>query len=159
MTSNTSPFKYPQAVAIDFDGVIHKYSKGWQDGTIYDDPIPGAFEMIRYLMQEDYSVFIMSVRSAWQIQRWLDKHLWMRDAFITREESLDKQAWLDDKRYFYGYRSEVIWNPFQKFWNKKWVLGVTNYKLNAVTYIDDRALRFTSWEQVQTDLRKLGHLK
>ena len=32
--------KEGHAVAFDFDGVIHRYSKGWQDGSIYDEPFP-----------------------------------------------------------------------------------------------------------------------
>lgn len=40
-----------QTVAVDFDGVIHAYSKGWYDGTIYDPPVPGALEALRNLME------------------------------------------------------------------------------------------------------------
>ena len=35
--------------AVDFDGVIHKYSKGWVGGAIYDKPMPGALEIMEEL--------------------------------------------------------------------------------------------------------------
>ena len=34
-------------IAIDFDGVIHKNSKGYYDGTIYDEPVEGSLEAIK----------------------------------------------------------------------------------------------------------------
>ena len=34
-------------IAIDFDGVIHKNSKGYHDGTIYDEIITGSFESLK----------------------------------------------------------------------------------------------------------------
>ena len=39
MISGKLNLKEGHAVAFDFDGVIHKYSKGWQDGSIYDEYI------------------------------------------------------------------------------------------------------------------------
>lgn len=56
-----------QTIAIDFDGVIHKYSKGWQDGTLYDEHVDGVFEAIDLLMTK-YTVFIFSTRSPRQIK-------------------------------------------------------------------------------------------
>ena len=42
-----------KSISIDFDRVIHKYSEGWKDGTIYDEPVDGAIEAIKRL--QDFS--------------------------------------------------------------------------------------------------------
>jgi hypothetical protein len=59
-------------IAVDFDGVIHAYSKGWQDGTIYDPPLPGALDGLRTLMR-DNAVFIHTTRPAAQVARWIEQ--------------------------------------------------------------------------------------
>ncbi|MFD8279720.1 hypothetical protein ACFV47_11055 [Streptomyces solisilvae] len=40
-------------IAIDFAGVIHAYSGGWADGTIYDLPFPDALDGLRTRMEQD----------------------------------------------------------------------------------------------------------
>jgi hypothetical protein len=39
------------------------------------------------------------------------------------------------------------------FWTTCGILLVTNRKLSAAAYLDDRAVRFTSWAQALADLR------
>ena len=34
-------------IAIDFDGVIHNFDKGFHDGTCYGDPLPGSLEALK----------------------------------------------------------------------------------------------------------------
>ncbi|MFG2970841.1 hypothetical protein ACGFZS_46990 [Streptomyces sp. NPDC048288] len=119
----------PKTLAIDFDGVIHAYSKGWQDGTIYDPPLPGSLEAIRSLM-ETYAVFIHTTRDAGAVAGWLADH------------GFDTVLDVDGPTH-----------PKRQFWNDLGALLVTDRKLPAVAYIDDRGIRFTNWDQALTDLQ------
>lgn len=53
-----------KTIAIDFDGVIHRYSKGWlKDGpSIYDPPVDGAFQAIEKLRNKGYEIVIFTAR-------------------------------------------------------------------------------------------------
>jgi hypothetical protein len=53
-----------KVAAIDFDGVIHRYSKGWHDGTIYDPPIEGTKNSLERLREAGYFILIFSSRAA-----------------------------------------------------------------------------------------------
>jgi hypothetical protein len=41
--------KLPRRAMIDLDGTIHRYSKGYDDGSMYDNPFVGAKEVINWL--------------------------------------------------------------------------------------------------------------
>jgi 5'(3')-deoxyribonucleotidase len=73
-----------QTIAIDFDGVLHKYSKGWHDGTIYDVPVEGSLEAVKELSKK-YDIVVFTARLAnldrdefqkqnYQLACWLVKH-------------------------------------------------------------------------------------
>ena len=47
-------------IAVDFDGVIHRYSKGWHDGTIYDEPVEGAREALEGLVDKGHMIIVYS---------------------------------------------------------------------------------------------------
>jgi hypothetical protein len=104
-------------IAVDFDGVIHAYSKGWADGTIYDEPMPGALEGLRQLLDQT-AVFIFTTRDVGQVAAWL-----LARGFHVRT----------------GHDGP--------FWNERGPLLVTNEKLAATAYLDDRAVRFENWDQ------------
>tara|TARA_Y100001938_G_scaffold151079_1_gene245754 strand:+ start:2913 stop:3887 length:975 start_codon:yes stop_codon:yes gene_type:complete len=103
-------------IGVDFDGVIHKCSKGYYDGTIYDDPIPGAYEALEKL-SEKYTIIMFSAKAR------SDRGL------VNGKTGI-----------------ELIWEWLVKHDMAKFVSKVTAEKPRARFYIDDKAIRFTDWE-------------
>ena len=69
-------------LCIDFDGTLHKYSEGWKDGSIYDEPIDGSKEFVDSV-RNDFNIVIFTARminsknpknTKKKIIEWLDKH-------------------------------------------------------------------------------------
>ena len=110
-------------IAIDFDGVIHKNSKGFHDGTIYDEPIEGVKKGLEYL-SKSYRLVIYSCK-----------------ANPNRPVINDKTG------------IQLIWEWLGKYGLQKYIDNISYEKPNAKYYIDDKAVKFESWEQIQTELK------
>ncbi len=68
-----------KTVAIDFDGVIHKYSSGWKGDDIIPDGMVESSDFSIRLLRRKYNVVIFSCRAKTQsgkdaIKKWLDEH-------------------------------------------------------------------------------------
>lgn len=98
-------------LAVDFDGVIHSYESGWQNGVIYGAPVEGCENALRRL-RTNFELVVFTARHNLE-----DVHLWL----VT-----------------HGLR------PYFK--------EVTNRKPAAVAYLDDRAVKFTTWAQALKEL-------
>ncbi len=100
----------PKAILIDFDGVVHKYSKGWQDGEIYDEPVKGTKEALTYFKDIlGFTIVIFTTRvfndssKEAHIRLWLNKFKIPFDRITAIKEPAVLQ--IDDR----GYRFDGNW--------------------------------------------------
>lgn len=116
-----------KTIAVDFDGVIHSYEKGWQDGSIYGVANVEVIKWMHEKMRNGYAVYIHTSRNPWQVSRWMKK----------------QYPWFGPMAEDCCGGTPVMVVPFwKKFWNRDDFLGVSRRKLPAIIYIDDRGFKF-----------------
>lgn len=113
-------------IAIDFDGVIHKSSKGFHNGTIYDDPIEGSLESLKKIKEKGYKIIIYTCKA-------------------------NPQRPLIDNRT----GIELIWEWLEFYNVKKYIDDVVWGKPWALVYIDDKGYRFQNWKDTIRFLKEL----
>lgn len=127
-------------IGIDFDGVLHRYSRGWQGGRIYDPPVEGAAKAVKTVLELEPAFVFTARRDLGSVVQWIKTHLDVEaiaDSPITARE----------------------------FWEEDGRLLVTNRKYPARAYLDDRAVLFKpgtkdgyGWTQALQDLEiEIGH--
>ena len=121
-----------KTIVFDFDGVIHKGYKGWNDGTIYGEIDFDLLYYIRKLMK-DYYIVISSNRPAKQI--------------------VDYMTDLDCGIEFELFEKDLENNMY---WNKDNIIGVTNEKAVGILYVDDRGFRYHNLEELREFLESKG---
>lgn len=77
-----------KTICIDFDGVIHDYSKGWQGDDVFGSMIPNADLGTKALKKQGFTIII----------------------FTTRPKTDALVKWLKDNKIVYDYINE---NPSQ----------------------------------------------
>lgn len=103
-------------VCVDFDGMIHQFKTPWtKPWVIHDGPVPGAMEWL-WLLLQDFNVVILSARAS------------------TQRSRKAIQAWMK-------VHSGVLWADTRKYRGIRHV-KISDRKVPAVAYIDDRAFRF-----------------
>jgi len=99
-------------LAIDFDGVVHNFDKGWHDGTCYGDPLPGALEAVAKLAKR-YNIIIFTAKAKPSrplvngktgtelVSEWLEKHNVLQFVDEITAEKPRSQVYIDDKGYHF----------------------------------------------------------
>jgi hypothetical protein len=105
-----------KTICLDFDGVIKEYKRGWRGGAVDEPPVKGSLEAIKKLIDSGFIVVIFTARYDLRPVR-----MWLSNHLEEKFGRIE------------GARLNSL-------------IRITNSKPPANLYIDDRAIRFESWE-------------
>jgi len=131
-------------ICLDFDGVIHSYTSGWQGPrAILDNPVPGALEFI-VKAQESFIVAIYSSRSHALFGRLTMKN-WLKIQYTQLGSNGYESTpdWLKEKVSALAFANpwdEEVSNFAATVIRK---IQFPLHKPPAFITIDDRAIQFT----------------
>lgn len=122
----SKPFR--PTLCVDFDGVVHSYDKGWQDGSIYGIVVPGFAEWAKKAAV-DFDLLVYSSRcstpeGASAIAEWLHEQLGPDLAVLLTVTNTKPPAWLtiDDRAIcFRGDWAAPELDPKNMLRFKSWV--------------------------------------
>lgn len=63
-----------RVAAVDFDGVVHSYKRGWTDVVPLDPPMEGVEEGLKALIEMGFTLRIFTTRPVEYVQPWLVKY-------------------------------------------------------------------------------------
>jgi phosphoglycolate phosphatase-like HAD superfamily hydrolase len=103
-------------IAIDFDGVIHRYSSGFQGlHNVYDPPTDGTRESLEKLKSMGYRLIIVSSRPTPAITQWLqNENLSYLFDDVTNIKHPAKY-YIDDHAIRFPWGEENAWEKVLKF--------------------------------------------
>jgi len=122
-----------KTIAVDLDGVCHSYTKSWQGGIIYDEPVQGAKEGLTELKRLGYRVAIFTTRTNpmyrrkgdpeqhQQIVDYMAKHELPYDEIYVGPGKIMAEVYIDDRAISFKGDWQHTIREVQKFkvWNKE----------------------------------------
>ena len=111
-------------ICLDFDGVLHKYSQGWQGGRIYDRPVEGSQNACFRLQAMGYSLVVLTARDDLEpVSEWLE--YWEFPPMPVTNRKIPAAFYVDDNAIrFYSWKdsmNNIRWSSqHAKIFNKIW---------------------------------------
>lgn len=94
--------KEKKTIALDFDGVLHDYTKGWTGIIPEGKPIPGSLDFVKKILSMNYNIIVFSARlseknSYKEMKKWL-KEYDFPDLELSNEKP-NAEIYIDDRGY------------------------------------------------------------
>ncbi len=94
-------------IFVDFDGVIHKFDKGWTGIMPQQEPVEGSLEAINLLLSKGFEVVIFTTREdVVEVMFWLKKY-GFPDLRITNKKE-PALAYIDDRGIRFTNWQDII---------------------------------------------------